>query len=132
VAFVLSSCCHPVPGDRIVGLRRADEPIAVHAIDCPALASGIDADWVDLAWGDRSEGAVTELVTVLKNEPGALGVMAGIFGTHRANILNLKLENRDESFHTFRVLLEVSDLHHLTRILATLRAADAVSSAERV
>lgn len=132
VAFVLSSCCHPVPGDRIVGLRRADEPIAVHAIDCPMLASGIDADWVDLAWGDRSEGAVTELVTVLKNEPGALGVMAGIFGTHKANILNLKLESRDESFHTFRVSLEVSDLHHLTRILATLRAADAVSSAERV
>ncbi len=132
VAFVLSPCCHPVPGDRIVGLRRADEPIAVHAIDCPVLASGIDADWVDLAWGDRSEGAVAELVAVLKNEPGALGVMAGIFGTHKANILNLKLESRDESFHTFRVSLEVSDLHHLTRILAALRAADAVSSAERV
>ena len=132
VAFVLSPCCHPVPGDRIVGLRRADEPIAVHAIDCPVLASGIDADWVDLAWGDRSEGAVAELVVVLKNEPGALGVMAGIFGTHKANILNLKLENRDESFHSFRVSLEVSDLHHLTRILAALRAADAVSSAERV
>jgi GTP diphosphokinase / guanosine-3',5'-bis(diphosphate) 3'-diphosphatase len=132
VAFVLSPCCHPVPGDRIVGLRRADEPIAVHAIDCPVLASGIDADWVDLAWGDGSEGAVSELVVILKNEPGALGVMAGIFGTHKANILNLKLENRDESFHSYRVSLEVSDLHHLTRILAALRAADAVSSAERV
>jgi GTP diphosphokinase / guanosine-3',5'-bis(diphosphate) 3'-diphosphatase len=132
VAFVLSPCCHPVPGDRIVGLRRPDEPIAVHAIDCPVLASGIDADWVDLAWGDRSEGAVAEVVAILKNEPGALGVMAGIFGTHKANILNLKLESRDESFHTFRVSLEVSDLHHLTRILAALRAADAVSSAERV
>jgi GTP diphosphokinase / guanosine-3',5'-bis(diphosphate) 3'-diphosphatase len=132
VAFVLSPCCHPVPGDRIVGLRRADEPIAVHAIDCPVLASGIDADWVDLAWGDRSEGATAEIVAILKNEPGALGVMAGIFGTHKANILNLKLESRDESFHTFRVSLEVSDLTHLTRILAALRAADAVSSAERV
>ncbi len=132
VAFVLSPCCHPVPGDRIVGLRRPDEPIAVHAIDCPVLASGIDADWVDLAWGDGSEGATAEIVAILKNEPGALGVMAGIFGTHKANILNLKLESRDESFHTFRVSLEVSDLHHLTRILAALRAADAVSSAERV
>jgi GTP diphosphokinase / guanosine-3',5'-bis(diphosphate) 3'-diphosphatase len=132
VAFVLSPCCHPVPGDRIVGLRRADEPIAVHAIDCPVLASGIDADWVDLAWGDGSEGATAEIVAILKNEPGALGVMAGIFGTHKANILNLKLESRDESFHTFRVSLEVSDLTHLTRILAALRAADAVSSAERV
>ena len=117
VAFVLSPCCHPVPGDRIVGLRRADEPIAVHAIDCPVLASGIDADWVDLAWGDGSEGAVAELVVILKNEPGALGVMAGIFGSHQANILNLKLENRDEGFHGFRV---------------ALRAADVVSSAERV
>jgi guanosine-3',5'-bis(diphosphate) 3'-pyrophosphohydrolase len=132
VAFDLASCCHPVPGDRIVGLRREDEPIMVHAIDCPVLASGIDADWVDLAWGDGSEGAVAQLQVILRNEPGALGVMAGIFGTHKANIINLKLENRDESFHTFRVVLEVQDLHHLTRIIAALRAADAVSSAERV
>ncbi len=132
VAFDLSPCCHPVPGDRIVGLRRADEPIAVHAIDCPVLASGIDADWVDLAWGDGSEGAVAELCVILKNEPGSLGVMAGIYGTHKANILNLKLENRDSAFHTFRVSLEVDDLHHLQRILAALRAAEAVSSAERI
>ncbi|MEP6784750.1 MAG: bifunctional (p)ppGpp synthetase/guanosine-3',5'-bis(diphosphate) 3'-pyrophosphohydrolase [Sphingomonadales bacterium] len=132
VAFDLATCCHPVPGDRIVGLRRADEPIMVHTIDCPLLASGIDADWVDLAWGDGSEGAAAQLLVILKNEPGALGAMAGIFGAHKANILNLKLENRDASFHTYRVSLEVSDLYHLTRIIAALRAADAVSSAERV
>jgi (p)ppGpp synthase/HD superfamily hydrolase len=132
VAFNLAECCHPVPGDRIVGLRRADEPIIVHAIDCPVLASGIDADWVDLAWGDGSEGAVAELQVILKNEPGALGVMAGIFGGHKANILNLRLENRDASFHSFRVALEVHDLTHLTRIIAALRAADAVSQADRI
>ena len=132
VAFDLAPCCHPVPGDRIVGLRRADEPIAVHAIDCPVLASGVDADWVDLAWGDGSEGAVAQLLVVLRNEPGALATMAGIFGTHKANILNLKLESRDASFHSFRVSLEVDDLTHLTRIVAALRAADAVSQADRV
>jgi GTP diphosphokinase / guanosine-3',5'-bis(diphosphate) 3'-diphosphatase len=132
VAFNLASCCHPVPGDRIVGLRRADEPIIVHAIDCPQLADGVDADWVDLAWGDGSDGGTAQLVVVLKNEPGSLGVMAGIFGSHKANILNLKLENRDGSFHTFRVDLEVHDVQHLMRIIAALRAADAVSSAERI
>ncbi len=131
VAFDLGACCHPVPGDRIVGLRRADEPIVVHAIDCPVLANGIDADWIDLAWGDGTDGAAAQLMVVLKNEPGALGVVAGIFGAHHANILNLKLETRDAAFHSFRVDLEVNDLHHLTRILAALRAADAVSRAER-
>ena len=132
VAFNLASCCHPVPGDRIVGLRREDEAIVVHAIDCPQLADGVDADWVDLAWGDGSDGGAAQLAVVLKNEPGSLGVMAGIFGSHKANILNLKLENRDASFHSFRVDLEVHDVQHLMRIIATLRATDAVSSAERV
>ncbi|CAM3097319.1 GTP pyrophosphokinase rsh [Sphingomonas antarctica] len=132
VAYDLGQCCHPVPGDRIVGLRREGEAIMVHAIDCPVLASGVDADWIDLAWGDGSDGAAAQLVVILKNEPGALGAMASIFGSHQANILNLKLENRDASFHSFRVDLEVHDLAHLMRILAALRAADAVSSAERV
>jgi GTP diphosphokinase / guanosine-3',5'-bis(diphosphate) 3'-diphosphatase len=131
VAFDLAACCHPVPGDRIVGLRRADEVIAVHTIDCPALADGSDADWVDLAWGDGSDGGTARLAVVLKNEPGALAVMAGIYGTHKANILNLRLENRDATFHTFRIDLEVHDVQHLMRIIAALRATDAVSSVER-
>ena len=131
VAYDLASCCHPVPGDRIVGLRRPGEGIEVHAIDCPTLADGVDADWVDLAWGDGSEGATARLCVVLKNEPGALGVMASIFGAHAANILNLHLIHRDAGFHTFEIALEVHDVTHLMRILAALRAADVVSSAER-
>lgn len=132
VAFDLAPCCHPVPGDRIVGLRRPDEPIQVHTIDCSCLADGVDADWVDLAWGDKADGGTARLNVVVKNEPGSLAAMSGIFGAHQANILNLKLVNRDSAFHTFEVDLEVHDLHHLVRILAALRAADAVASAERV
>ncbi|USI74401.1 RelA/SpoT family protein [Sphingomonas morindae] len=132
VAFRLAACCHPVPGDRIVGLRRPDAPVEVHAIDCATLAAQGDADWVDLAWGDASDGGTARLSVILRNEPGALGVMAGILGAHAANILNLSLTHRDASFHTFHVDLEVRDLAHLMRILAALRAADAVSSAERV
>nr|WP_245196753.1 bifunctional (p)ppGpp synthetase/guanosine-3',5'-bis(diphosphate) 3'-pyrophosphohydrolase [Sphingomonas jejuensis] len=131
VAFGLAACCHPVPGDRIVGLRHPDAPIQVHTIDCPTLASGEDADWIDLAWGDGSDGAAARLRIVLKNEPGALGVMASILGGHKANILNLRLESRDVQFHSFLVDLEVHDLHHLTRIVAALRAADAISAADR-
>src|SRR3546814_8897620 len=44
VAYKLADCCHPVPGDRIVGLAREGEGIEVHVIDCPSLADGIDAE----------------------------------------------------------------------------------------
>ncbi|AEI38009.1 MAG: bifunctional (p)ppGpp synthetase/guanosine-3',5'-bis(diphosphate) 3'-pyrophosphohydrolase [Zymomonas mobilis subsp. pomaceae] len=130
-AYELATCCHPVPGDRIVGLRRPHASIEVHVIDCPHLAETDPYDWVDLRWGDKAEGATVRLRVVVKNEAGALGVMATIFGAHKANIINLVLADRDENFHTFNVTLEVRDLQHLMRILAALRAADVVVQAER-
>ena len=131
VAYQLGACCHPVPGDRIVGLRRPDEAIEVHSIDCAQLADGVDADWIDLAWGDGSEGAAARLNVIVHNAPGALGSVATIFGSHNANILNLRLDHRDTAFHTFEVDLEVNDRQHLLRIIAALRATEVVVNAER-
>jgi (p)ppGpp synthase/HD superfamily hydrolase len=132
VAYDLATCCHPVPGDRIVGVRMPGETVEVHTIDCATLAEARESDWVDLRWGGESDGATAQLAVIVRNEPGSLAVIAGIFGTHAANILNLALVHRDAAFHTFRVDLEVRDRGQLERILAALRAADAVSSAERV
>ncbi|MGH6614749.1 RelA/SpoT family protein [Sphingomonas sp.] len=132
VAFDLAECCHPVPGDRIVGLRRPDKGIEVHAIDCENLVSGDDADWVDLAWGDKTEGATGRILVEVKNEPGALGTIATIIGAQKANIVNLRLDNRDTGFHTNTIDVEVHDVQHLMRVIAALRAADAVSAVERV
>ncbi len=132
VAYHLATCCHPIPGDRIVGLRREDEEIEVHVIGCDTLASGVDADWLDLAWGEGSDGGAARLCVILRDVAGALGTMAGILGQKRANIINLQLVHRDGSFHTFHLDLEVHDLAHLHAIVAALRAADPVSSVERI
>jgi len=132
LGFVLAECCHPVPGDRIVGLRQKGEPVQVHAIDCAALASGIDADWVDLSWGEQSRGAVGRLRVVLYHRPGTLAEMAGLFAKNNANVIGLDLAQRDDPFHTYEVDLEVQDLAHLTRIVSSLRASDAVAQAERM
>jgi GTP diphosphokinase / guanosine-3',5'-bis(diphosphate) 3'-diphosphatase len=132
VAFHLADCCHPVPGDRIVGIRVPDKGVEVHAIDCLSLASGVDADWLDLSWGERSEGAVGRLRVVLYNRPGTLAEVTGIFAGNRANVTNLNMAQRDDRFGTYEVDLEVSDLAHLTRIVSALRASDAVAEAERI
>ena len=132
VAFTLATCCTPVPGDRIVGVRHADAPVEVHVIECPVLQAAPEDDWVDLAWGDGSDGGTARLRVIGRDQPGALGVMAGILGTQGANIVNINLAERDQSFHTFQVTIEVHDVAHLMRITAALRAAEVVVSAERV
>ena len=98
-------------------------------IGCDTLASGIDADWLDLAWGEGSDGGAARLAVILRDIPGALGTMSGILGAKHANIINLQLVHRDGSFQTFHLDIEVHDLAHLHAIIAALREADPVSSA---
>jgi guanosine-3',5'-bis(diphosphate) 3'-pyrophosphohydrolase len=132
VGFQLAECCHPVPGDRIVGLRKTGEGVEVHSISCLTLASGIDTDWLDLSWGKRSQGAVGRLRSTLYDRPGTLAEMAGIFAKNLANVVTLEQTQRDTPFHTYEVDLEVQDLAHLTRIISALRASDAIAQVERI
>ena len=132
MAFHLADCCHPVPGDRIVGLRQPGKGVEVHTIDCMSLASGVDVDWLDLSWGRRTTGATGRLRTLLYNRPGTLAEVTGIIARAHANIARLKMTQRDELFGTYEIDLEVNDLAHLTRLVGALRASDAVAEAERI
>jgi GTP diphosphokinase / guanosine-3',5'-bis(diphosphate) 3'-diphosphatase len=133
VAFQLGQCCRPIPGDRIVGIRRPGTGIEVHSIDCPTLedSSTDSGEWLDLAWGAETDSAVAQLTAVVKNQPGSLAAVTGILAHHAANIVNLTLRDRDREFHTFVIDLEVDSLAHLTGILSALRATQAVVSVAR-
>jgi RelA/SpoT family (p)ppGpp synthetase len=136
VAYSLADCCHPIPGDRIVGVGRAGTGIEVHTIDCANLADA-DSDvgggeWLDLHWGDETEPGVARVSAVVHNAPGSLAALTAILAHHGANIVNLNLTDRDRAFHTFVVDIEVDDLAHLTNIVAALRATKAVVAVERV
>jgi GTP pyrophosphokinase len=132
MAFHLGQCCHPVPGDRIVGLRQPGKGVEVHTIDCLTLADNADADWVDLSWGERTTGATGRIHVLLYNRPGTLADVTGIIARAHANIVHLELASRDDLFGTYEIDLEVHDLAHLARIVGALRASDAVAEAERI
>ena len=95
------------------------------------LAKSDDADWVDLAWGDKAEGGLAQIEVTLKNEPGALGTVSTIIGQHRANIISIRFDTSDTGFHTNLIDLEVRDIAHLEKLMSALRAADAVSAVTR-
>ena len=131
-AYTLADCCHPVPGDRIVGLRRKGESVEVHNIQCLSLANGIDNDWLDLDWGNRSGVATGRLVVTLYDRRGTIAEMANIVARNHADVRSLDKVRIEDPFATYEMDVEVQDLAHLTRILSALRASDAVAQAERI
>jgi len=132
LSYNLGNCCNPIPGDRIVGLRIENQPVEVHTIDCRKLADGVDNDWIDLSWGQQSEGGAAKIRAVVYNRPGMLAEVTNIFAYQKANIMNLKLITRDAEFHTFEVDVEVQNTQHLMKIISTLRSSDAVAEIDRV
>ena len=132
VSVHLAQCCSPIPGDRIIGIRRQSGSIDVHTIDCSTLADADGREWLDLGWGDDNDGAVVRLSAVLRNETGSLATMTGVLAKQGANIVNMRTHHRDRDFHTFVVDVEVDNLAHLTNIIGALRATDAVTSVERM
>jgi RelA/SpoT family (p)ppGpp synthetase len=130
--MAMAQCCMPVPGDRIVGVARAGEGIAVHTIDCPRLAAAEDGDWIDLKWAPDVVSGTARIEVVVMNEPGALAQVTAILAQQGANIVNLQLKDRDRAHHRFIMDVEVDDLKHLTELVVGLRAPNLVVAAERL
>jgi len=135
MAVHYSNCCHPLPGDNIVGIMTPGKGIAIHTADCETLESFRDTPerWVDVAWDLGPEGNhVGRLKLLVANERGALGRLSTIIANNEGNIINLKMTNRSADFFEMLIDVEVKGARHLTEIIATLRATNAVNTVERV
>jgi guanosine-3',5'-bis(diphosphate) 3'-pyrophosphohydrolase len=136
MAVHYARCCHPLPGDRIVGIVTTGKGVTIHTIDCETLEQFADTPerWLDVAWGDGAdnpESHVGRLNVTISNEPGALGTLSTVIGKSGGNITNLKITNRSLDFWDMLLDVYVNDTSHLNNIMAALRATPQVVSVDR-
>ena len=136
ISYKLGQCCHPLPGDRIVGLMNPGEGVVIHTIDCAELdrAQNMD-DWLDVGWGQNAAEAGQSVARVLvrvKNEPGSLAAVTTVIAANGGNIFNMKVKERNTLFFEFMLDIEVRDVAHLQNILGALRVNNAVESVDRM
>jgi guanosine-3',5'-bis(diphosphate) 3'-pyrophosphohydrolase len=137
MAVHYARCCHPLPGDSIVGIVTTGKGVTIHTTDCETLESFARTPerWIDVGWDDghgkETEGLVGRLSVVLTNMPNSFGALTTVIGKNNGNITNLKITNRTPEFFDVLVDVEVSDVKHLTNIVAALRANAAINSVER-
>lgn len=135
MAVHFAGCCHPLPGDRIVGIVTTGKGVAVHTIDCKSLEKYADEPerWLDISWGEDAEETlhIGRLKVMLNNEPGALGELSNLIARYNGNIANLNIVYRTVSYFELLIDVEVKDLKHLSDIIAALKASKAVSYVSR-
>jgi len=135
ISYRLGQCCHPIPGDRIVGLNSPGEGLVIHTIDCGALEQASDMDdWLDVSWGGGASSglSVARILVRINNNPGALAAVMTAIAGNGGNISNMKIANRNPLYFDFLIDVEVRDVPHLQNIQGALRVSDAVESVSRV
>jgi GTP pyrophosphokinase len=142
MAIHYAGCCHPLRGDRIVGIVTTGKGVTIHTKDCPTLESfaATPERFIDLDWepgtvsGDpkgRGDGHVGRISIIAHNESGALATIANAIAKHEGAVTNLRIVNRQADFFESLVDVEVRDVRHLSTVIAGLRAANGVHQVER-
>lgn len=138
MAMHFAGCCHPIPGDRIVGVVTTGKGVTIHTEDCDRLREiehkeperVLDVSW-DRSAGDGAETYVGRVKAVVAHEAGGLAVVANTIAKDMGNITNIKITNRASDFFEMFIDIEVQDIHHLNNIIANLRSQQIVQSVER-
>ena len=142
MAVLYAACCHPLPGDRIVGIIATGKGVMIHTKACLTLESFaatperfIDVDWdltVQPAKRDGKSSLHTGRVSVMAaNEPATLANLTNAIAKHEGAVSNLRIQNLQTDFMEVLVDVEVRDLKHLSTVIAGLRAAPGVTQVER-
>ncbi|MFZ4762660.1 MAG: RelA/SpoT family protein [Alphaproteobacteria bacterium] len=136
LAMHYARCCHPLPGDRIVGIVTSGKGVTVHTIDCETLEcfSETPERWLDISWDESSQETTSfigRLLITITNETGSLGTLTTVIGKNQGNITNLRITNRSTDFWDLMIDVQVRDVKHLSSIIAALRATPAVNMVER-
>lgn len=135
MAIHFAGCCHPIPGDRIVGIVTTGKGITIHTMDCETLENYSDSPerWIDVAWErDQSDSShIGRLKVNVSNETASLATVTNVIARENGNISNFKIINRSMDFFELLIDVEVRDVRHLGNIIANLRSKAVVQSVER-
>jgi GTP pyrophosphokinase len=120
-------CCHPIPGDNIIGYLGKGEGLQVHTNDCPVALRMLSKDsdkWVEVEWGkELNREFELDLAIDTRQGKGVLARVASSVTAADSNIMNVSMEDRfKEDSVTIRFTIQVYDRLHLSKVMRSLRA----------
>ncbi len=133
----LADCCHPIPGDAIVGYLGRGEGLVVHTAECRQGKRQFERDsesWIPVAWSESPERPFeTGLSVLVRNGKGVLAQVASAVSAAEADIVHVAMgEERASENVELQLIVAVRDRLHLAELLRTVKRSPAVLRAARV
>ena len=130
-----AKCCHPIPGDPIIGHISSGRGMVIHTEGCNNIAEIRDnpEKCVSVRWDPNVEGEFSvEIRVELENERGIIAKLATTITGAEANIEKISTVERDARFSIVNLSLNVRNRIHLARVMKRIRIIKPVIKVTRV
>ena len=119
-----AKCCHPIPGDDVMGYLSSGRGVIIHRNSCGNMINfrKQPEKWIAVGWEediDRDFSSQIQVETL--NKTGVLAEVAAMIADSDSNIEQVSVIDRHEDGTVLTFLLQVKDRIHLARIMRKIK-----------
>ncbi len=132
--LTFANCCHPLPGDDIMGFMSAGKGVVVHRLECPNVQEfrKLPERCIAMEWDrDVSGDYKCELRVDIQNKPGVLASVAAAIAESNSNIENVEYQDRGVMSAIIVFTIEVRNRKHLADVMRRVRRLGVVHGVYR-
>lgn len=127
----LASCCHPLPGDPIIGYITRSHGVTVHRRDCINVINIEDKRrLIQVSWGEVQDVYPVDIEIHAWDRVGLLRDITTVIADAKINIASLSTTYQNEVTTVFATV-EITTIGQLTQLLSKIQGVRGVISATR-
>jgi GTP pyrophosphokinase len=130
VRFAL--CCHPLPGEHIIGFITRGRGVTIHTAGCPTVLESDPHRKIDVSWEETEQlPRPVKIEVSCIDQPGLLAAISAAITSAEANIARAQIRtfSSQRAINTFEVMIK--DSAHLSRVLQNISRVKGVYKAVR-
>ncbi len=129
----LAQCCHPVPGDKIIGYITRSRGVTIHRQDCQSVQQEDEKDrLVPVEWGQTDALYPVNIQVEAWDRVGLMRDITVVVAEEKVNITSLVTRNQSDRTTTMEFTMETQGLAQLSRLLKKIESVKGVIRIVRI
>jgi guanosine-3',5'-bis(diphosphate) 3'-pyrophosphohydrolase len=128
-----ANCCHPVPGERVIGFMTRGRGITIHHEGCSHIVNADSERLVEVSWDPSSDDtSLAKLRVTSVERKGVLADVSTVLTQKDANIIHAEIKTTVDQKGIALFTIEVTDYKQLQEIMGAIKKVRNVLVVERL
>jgi RelA/SpoT family (p)ppGpp synthetase len=129
-----AKCCHPIPGDMIIGYVSQGKGIVVHRSSCKSIKhTKPNEDNIELRWSENVDNNFSASIIIeVENERGVLAQVSSVIAQNNHNIESVNYtDSHDAGHNSMLIVVSVKNTNQVKKLIDKIKKIKNVYKAER-